>query len=187
MVTSAFAPEGAKPAHELIGELTDKNELPFEFNLYLLKEVKGALVQTKDLKDVKKIWLDYQPNSLAWPLLSEKLMTIIENNLTGNENLEWISADINANNEKKKYYIPKFKKKMDVFDLKKTMFVEDTEIAIVPWFSFGKIKNYSIFHLPSSNNLWQITPAIYISETIKKKIQQEKLSGLDFEKVMVST
>lgn len=83
-VASAFAPEGTKLAHELITELDDANELPFKLNLVKLTVGKNGLIKSNDLSDLKEIWLDYQPNSLAWPLMSEKLKGVIENNLTGN-------------------------------------------------------------------------------------------------------
>ena len=185
-LASAFAPEGTKLAHELIQDLDDFNELPFDLELYVLSDGQTGLVKSKELNSLHVIWLDYQPNSLAWPLVSEKMKTLINNHLTGNETIDWINAKIIGNDEIRKYYIPRFQKKLDVLDMQKTMFVQDTDKIIRPCFSLSKISNLNIFHLPSSYNLWKITPSIYISEILKKAMQKEKLTGIDFEKTMVA-
>lgn len=185
-VASAFAPEGTKLAHELIPELGNVNELPFELNLIKLTAGKNGLIESNELSDLKEIWLDYQPNSLAWPLMSEKLKSVIENYLTGNEGIDWISAIVKAPNEQRTYYIPRFSKMLDVLDTQKTMFVQGTDRIIRPVFSLSKIGGYSIFHQPSAHSLWKITSGLYVSEALKKAIQKEKLTGLDFEKTSVA-
>lgn len=185
-VASAFAPEGTKLAHELITELDDANELPFKLNLVKLTVGKNGLIESNDLSDLKEIWLDYQPNSLAWPLISEKLKGVIENNLTGNEGIDWISAIVKAPNEQRTYYIPRFSKMLDVLDTQKTMFVQGTYRIIRPVFSLSKVGKYSVFHQPSAHSLWKITSGLYVNETLKKAIQKEKLTGLDFEKTSVA-
>ncbi len=186
MLASAFAPEGTKLAHELIQDLDNFNELPFDLELYLLSDRQEGLIKSKELSSLKETWLDYQPNSLAWPLMSEKMKLIIINHLTGSETIDWIAAKVIGNGEARKYYIPRFQKKLDVLDIQKTMFVQNTDKIIRPCFSLSKIENYNVFHLPSSYNLWKITPSIYISEALKKAMQKEKLTGVDFEKTMVS-
>jgi hypothetical protein len=185
-LTSAFAPEGTKLAHELIQDLDGLGELPFQLELYMLSEGQTGLIKKKELNGLNEIWLDYQPNSLAWPLVSEKMKAIIINHLTGNETIEWITAKVIGNGEVRKYYIPRFQKKLDVLDMQKTMFVQGTDKIIRPCFSLSKVKNYNVFNLPSSYNLWKITPSIYVSEMLKKAMQKEKLAGIDFEKTMVA-
>jgi len=185
-IASAFAPEGAKLAHELISELGNVNELPFELSLVKLTVGNNGLIESNDLSDLNDIWVDYQPNSLAWPLMSDKLKSVIEQYLTGNEGIGWISAIVNAPNEQRTYYIPIFSKMLDVLDTQKTMFVQGTDRIIRPVFSFSKIGGYSVFHQPSDHNLWKITSGLYVSDTLKKAIQKAKLTGMDFEKISIS-
>ncbi len=184
-VASAFAPKNVKLAQDLIAELDGLNEVPFELNLIELSVGKDGLVESDDLTDVKDIWLDNQPNSLAWPLFSERLKDIINKSLTGLEGLDWLTAKINGNGEQRIYYIPRFKKMLDVLDIEKTIFVQGTDHIIRPVFSLSKIKFYSMFSMPSSHDLWKITTGLYVSETLKKAIQKDKLKGVDFETTSV--
>lgn len=185
-VASAFAPDNTKLAHELIPELINTNKLPFELNLVKLSIGKNGLIESNDLSGLDNIWLDLQPNTLAMPLMSEKLMKLIKDNLTGKEYLEWIFVTINKGDEKRNYYIPTFKKKLDVLDEKRTMYVKGTDHIIRPHFSLKKIKNISIFHKPDSGNLWKIPSGLYINERLQKEIVKQKLIGIEFEKIRVS-
>ena len=163
-VASAFAPKGTKLAHELIEDIEGMNELPFELELVKLTETKTELIKDKDLNGLDSIWFDYQPNSLAWPLMSAKLKLIISDNLTGKEGISWITAKVNGNGENRNYYIPRFEKMLNVLDEQKTMYVKGTDRIIKPIFSAEKISNYSVFHKLSAYNLWKITSGLYVSE-----------------------
>ena len=185
-VASAFAPDDTKLAHELIPELVDADNLPFELRLIKLSVGKNGLIKSNDLSGLDKTWLDLQPNSLAWHMMSEKLMNLIKSNLTGKEHIDWISATINNGDEKRIYYIPRFEKKLDVLDEKNTMYVKGTNHIIRPHFSLGKIKDLTIFHKPDSHDFWRIPTGLYINETLRKEIIKEKLFGIGFEKTRVS-
>jgi hypothetical protein len=185
-VASAFAPDNIKLAYQLIQDLESISVLPFDLNLLKLSLKKDRLVNSDDLSDLNETWLDYQPNSLAWPLASEKLKIIIEKSLTGNEGIDWIVAHVFGNGERREYYIPRFKKLLDVLDIDKTMFIPGTNRIIKPCFSLSKISKYSVFHKPSENNLWEITLGLYVSDTLKKAIQKEKLTGIVFDKIFIT-
>lgn len=185
-VASAFAPDDTKLAHELIPELVDADILPFELRLIKLSVGKNGLIKSNDLSGLDKTWLDLQPNSLAWHLMSEKLMELIKRNLTGKEHIDWISATINNGDEKRIYYIPRFEKKLDVLDEKNTMYVKGTDHIIRPHFSLEKIKDLTIFHKPDSNEFWRIPTGLYINDILRKGIIKEKIIGIGFEKVRVS-
>lgn len=185
-LASAFTPKGTKTDHDLIKELNGKSRLPFELDLIKLSISKNELVKSNDLTDLKDIWLDYQPNNLAWPLMSERLKLLVESNLTGKEEIDWLTCNIKSKNEEKLYFILRFNKMPDVLDMQKTMFVQGTEHIIRPVFAAFKVSSYNIFTKPSSHDLWKITSSLYVSESLKKAIQKEKLTGIDFEKTSVS-
>ena len=185
-LASAYAPKGAKLAQDLISELNGINRLPFELSLVKLDVGKNGLIENNDLSDLKEIWLDYQPNNLAWPLMSERLKLVIEANLTGNEQIDWIECKVKNGNEERAYFILRFNKMLDVLDMQKTMFVQGTDHIIRPVFASSKISAYSIFSKPSSHDLWKITSGLYVSDALKKAIQKVKLTGVDFEKTTVS-
>lgn len=185
-VASAIAPYKIKLAHELIPDLEGVNNLPFKLNLVHLLVAKNELIETKDLSGLKEIWLDYLPNSLAWPFMSSKLKNIVDAFLTDREGIDWIKAEVNGNDEHKTYYIPRFKKMLDVLDAEKTLFVSGTDNVIRPCFSLVKIKNLAVFHTPISHDLWKITSGLYINQQLKNAIQKEKITGIAFEKTRVS-
>jgi len=185
-VASAFAPEKTKLSHELIPELDGKNELPFELNLVKLSVGENGLIKSDDLSDIENVWLDFQPNSLAWPLMSERFKNLICENLTGKESIDWIQAKINGENESRMYYIMRFEKMLDVLDVEQTLFVKGTDHIIRPHFSIEKVKELCVFNTPDSHDFWKITSGIYINEHLKKKILKEKFIGPAFEKVRVS-
>jgi len=184
-VASAFAHENTKLDHELVKDLNRESKLPFELYLLKLSVGKNGLIESNDLTGLNEIWLDYLPNSLAWPFFSEKLKDVVDKSLTGKENIDWITAKVNGNGEQREYYIPRFEKMLDVLDLEKTMFVENTDAVIRPCFSLTKINNFTVFHMPQSHDLWKITSSLYVNETLKKAIQKEKFTGINFEKTRV--
>lgn len=173
-------------AYELIPQLNGKNDLPSEFQLKRVKETKDGIITDENLSALNEVWLDYQPNSLAWPLMSERFKLVIEANLTGSEQIDWIESKVKNGSEEQTYFILRFNKKLDVLDMQKTMFVQGTDHIIRPVFASSKISSYSIFSMPSSHDLWKITSGIYVSDALKKAIQKAKLTGLDFEKTTVS-
>lgn len=186
--SSAFAPDKTMLGFELIPELDGKRSLPFDFNLKKIKEKKNGIEISDDLSGLKIIWNDYLANSLAWPLMSQKLRTVIDENLTGNEKIDWLSCKIKTIKEERIYYILRFNKLLDVLDLNKTMFVSGTDSIIKPVFSLNKVQRFGIFMAatPGEAELWRITSGIYVSETLKKAIQKEALTNIDFTKVPVA-
>jgi hypothetical protein len=185
--STAFAyTQGNTPlSHELIPDVIGRSELPFELFLKKVTTGKGGLQVSEDLSELKYLWLDYQPNNLAWPLMSEKMKTVISFHLTGKEGLVWIKALVKGGNEVKEYFIPRFSQKLDVLDEQKTIFVPGTAHIIKPVFSLSKISQFSIFH-KSQEFFWEITSGLYVSDALKKAMQKAKLTGMDFEKTSVS-
>lgn len=186
-VASAFYEDRTQLDHEMISQLEGKKQMPLDFVLTRVKETRNGLIIDDNLTALKEVWLDYQPNSLAWPILSEKLKNIIDASLTGNEQVDWITCNLRNREEVRQYYIIRFNKKMDVYDIKKTVFMDETkEDVIKPVFSFSKIKNYSVFPKPLFYDFWKFPTSFYVNEDIKKRIQKEKLTGIKLEKVFVS-
>ncbi|WP_281228732.1 imm11 family protein [Flavobacterium aquiphilum] len=179
----AYTEDETPLSHELVPELKTKLELPFDLILKKVVFGKAKLQVSNDLSDLKYLWLDYQPNNLAWPLMSEKMKNVVCDNMTGEEAIVWMKVNVKSEKEKRVYFIPRFEKKMDVLDEQKTIFAQGTKHIVKPVFSYEKIMNYNIFHKPQL--FWEITSGIYVSEVIKKAIQKEKLTGVDFEEISV--
>ncbi len=179
----AFSETRTRLAYEIIPELIGKTEIPFELSLKKVKKVRGQWQEISDLSGLKYLWLDYQPNDLAWNLFSDKMKNIIEKNLSGKEGIVWMSVKIKSEVENKTYYIPRFQKMLDVLDEQKTLFVKGTNHIIKPVFSLSKVLNYNLFHEPQDH--WEIPSGLYVNKSIKNAIQKEKLTGVGFENTTV--
>lgn len=185
-VPCAIAPEGTRLAHELISDLSGKNTIPFKMNLIKISKTKKGIIDSLDFSNIEEIWIDYLPNSLAFPLMSEKLKLLINENLTGNENIDWIECPISYNNFTMNYNILRFNVPLDVIDIDKSIYVKGTSHIIKPVFSFEKIKDLSCFPAPLYDDLWKITPSIYMSEELIRKIKKGNITGVVFDKAIVS-
>ena len=94
----AYAPEGTPVAHELIHDVVGKSMLPFPLELHSATD-KDYL----GIGGVSDLCFDYQPNSLAWPIMSERMKTIIESHLSGGECIEWKSVQIHGDKITRNY------------------------------------------------------------------------------------
>jgi len=171
--------------HELIEIIADSSILYFDFTIKEVTETRKGLIVNDRFDTSANIWLDYIPNSLAWPLMSEKMKNLIDNNANKEDEISWISTNVSSGNEVRRYYILKFNKRPDVLDVEETLFVKGTDVIIKPVFSSSKILNLSIFTKSGYGNLWKITSSLFVSEKLKKAIQKEKLTGLEFSETRV--
>jgi len=185
-ISIAWTPDIHQISHELIPVLDGVNELPYELNLKSAALRKGDIVLNDNLVGLRYIWVDLQPNNLAWYLISERFKEVIENHLTGEEDIDWIKAKVNGNNESRIYYILRFNKMHDVLDYDKSLFNSGSGWLIKPCFSLNKIKHYTIFGMPSKYDLWKIPSSVFVSERLKKAIKIAKLVGIGFEETFVS-
>jgi hypothetical protein len=179
----AYSPGETPLAHELIPDVIRNMELPFGLILKKVTTDKKGLQISDDLSKIKRLWQDYQPNNLAWPLMSERMKNLVNLHLTGKEGISWIIARVSGNNECKEYFIPRFSYKHDVIDEQRTLFIPGTNHIIKPVLSYVKIANYSLFSAPQL--YWEITSGLYVSQTLKNAMQKAKLTGVGFEKITV--
>lgn len=128
---------------------------------------------------------DYLADDLGIPLMSEKLMNIINKHLMGEEGLQWYSATVNFGDEKIIYYAPKFKEDLDVLDREKSLFNRDTGGLIKASFSKAKIQRFAFFPLPQLDIKLPFRLGLIVSDEIKKDVIKAKLTGIDFSKASV--
>lgn len=179
----AYAPENALLSYELIDVLNNENRIPYDLKIKKVTESKKGLIVNEDLESLDVIWEDYLPNNVGLPLMSGKMKSIIENNLTGNENIDWLTCDVWANDIIKTYFVLRFNVPFDVLDKDKTKYIKGTELIMMPCFSTLKIVNYSVFPKPTTDDLYRISINLYVNEDIKKAIENENLKGIDFGKI----
>ncbi len=173
-------------ADEIASNIKD-NVLPLDLEMKTMLETRNGLVVKPELDYVEGTVADYQPNSMAWPLMSEKMKDVITRNLTGEEGVSWVKAPIvfKSNNIDLRltYYVLRFTKKLDVLDKEKTSYVPGTDSVILPRFDKEKVASLTVFN--KSSFLWEFPPGFYVSEKLKKELQKEKVTGIAFEKASV--
>ena len=176
--TVAYAPKGIPASHDLITEVEEKKALPFSLKLYNVavneKLVKGGL---------SDIFYDYQPNSLAWPLMSERMKSIIVSHLTGLELIEWKEVTIEGYSTSKLYYIPFFLSKLDTLNKAESIVIPSSGIVLKPCFKREEVEKYAVFH--GYSKFWKITTQIYINEDIKKELIESNLKELSFSRINI--
>lgn len=162
-VKVAKAPKGTL-SFELAEKIKGKGELPFVLEL-----------------DHDAELLDYLPNTIAWPLMSERLKELISESLTGQEGLSWIVARVKCGVNETKYFIPRFSRELDILEKSKSIFA-GRDFLVKAHLSLKKVKNYAFFPLPDL----PFTSRNVVSEELKKRIEQSNLTGINFERVLAS-
>jgi len=170
--------------HELTPQLEGKDIIPFEFTLKSVKLGKNGTKVSDKLSDVKHLWLDYQPNDFAWPLMSNRLKDLVAKHLTGKEHVVWMKTIVKGNGEQREYYVPRFEKELDVLDKEKSTFVKASGDVFKAVYSIKKIENFGIFYRPGFD--WKIPTNLYMSEDLKNDIEANKMTGTDFENISVA-
>lgn len=154
-----------------------KKELPFGMKLVKMALIKGQVVKSDDVSNVEILWTDYQPNEFAWPLMSDRMATVVRAHLTGHEGIDWISSPVSAKGELRQYWVPRFSRLLDTLDLERTTRT-DSGMTIRPWFSLEKIKDLAMFQ--GRPEFWEITSSLVVNEPLMKAIKRAKLSGVSF-------
>ena len=166
-------PTGSRLVEQLIG----LNELPYQLELMDLKKQNGRWEPVEILISELALWVDYQPNEWAYPMMSERMADIVKSHLTGEEGIDWISAQVTAKEEKRVYFIPRFSKLLDTLDSEKTTRTPGG-LTVRSWFALEKIKAFSMFQ--GAPEFWEITPSLVVNESLMKALKKAKLTGIGF-------
>lgn len=180
-VAVACAPEDTPASYELISKLERLTALPFDLVLKdILFEKKGPR-QSSELGKLKHLWYDYQPNSLAWPIFSERLKNVIDSQTIGEKPFDWLTVTIKQNSKvSRQYYLLRFIKHQDVLNLEHSVFAgRNADFLVKPVFDSNKIENLTIFSAPKDDG--QITSGIYVSQQVRDVAKAQGLVGLNFE------
>lgn len=183
--SSAYAPSQTPPSHKIDISKFKNGNVDFELRLVSQSIGKNGLGISDDLSKINVLWSDYLPNSLAWPLMSEKLKLIIDENTVDNDKIEWLKIKIIGNKEKKDYYILKFKEFNDVLDVKNTIYAEKSLDVLEPSFSKQKVQDLNILTIPSNFEYNKITTLLFVGDKIKKAIKNKEITGIAFEKYRI--
>ena len=183
-IANAVATDKTLLADDMIEELENLDEIPFNFTLKNMVFRKNGFIYNDDFSKYENVWGDCQINSYAWVMVSPRLRDVIEKNLKGGECFRWIKCNIVHKEEKRIYYTPFFTKMLDVLDMDKCDYANrkpSLENLIKPVFSAEKIKNLSMFSCPESIDLWKMPTGFYVTDDMRKAIKKAGFKGIDFE------
>lgn len=158
-----------KTLAEIIDEIKNVSELPFEF---ILKDgIKSDFIST----------------NICLPLFSKKFMESINEFIDENHKIEWVSAKLKCNGKYLNYYVPKFTVVMKVLDSEKTITTNYEGIIglVKAVFAKEKIKKFHFFpafEIPFFSNEIEpvlFTQSIVLSKKLKAHLKNNKISGID--------
>ena len=175
-------------AYTLIDSIAGFSHFPTDLKLKNLRFGAKGITESDDLTGLRYIWTDYQPNSLAWPLMSAKMRSIIDSHASGQEQHEWLTVNVyqGATNYRE-YYLLRFREQVDVLNFDKSYFLrfpDKPAHLCQPVFAQEKIANLCVLAAPSND--WQITSRIYVSKAVRMSAKREGLVGLNFEDIKIS-
>ncbi|MBO2010732.1 imm11 family protein [Hymenobacter negativus] len=190
-VAVAFFPSQLPPSYALLdpvpAEVLTLDALPFDLVLKQVTFSKHGPEDSEDLSGLRHPWADYQPNTLAWPVVSARLRALIDRHACGREGQEWVRVTVRpATGPGRSYYLLRFTYQPDVLNEAASVFhpvANRPALLVKPVFAPEKIAGLSVFGYPSTS--WQIPSGLCISREVKEAAKQEGLEGLHFEDLRI--
>ena len=173
--TIAYAPKGAPVSHELIEAVETIDVVPFSLELHDVF-ISETIIQGGR----SDVFYDFQPNSLAWPIMSEKMSHIIASHLTGFEHIRWKEISIVGKNTSRRYYLPFLTYPLDTLDYENSIIIPSSGAVLKPCFSKTKLENISMTYAPSL--FWKVTTKLYVNEEIRKDLINANIKEIVFSK-----
>jgi hypothetical protein len=121
---------------------------------------------------------DYLNCDISWPLFSAALRSIVEAFARNQEEIQWLEVGVNNGDKITPYFVPHLIVKPDILDSQKSFFGPGN-LLIKPVFDKKKIGSRDIF----THRKRRFT--LYVSDMLRKKVEQSKISGCHFEKTRV--
>ena len=178
-VAVACAPDATPPSYKLEEELDGCTTLPFDLVLKRLTFKKGGTQESDDVEELKDIWCDIQPNSLAWLIVSEQARAVIDQHATENDRHAWMAVTIcRGHAEARPYYILWFTEQQDTLNPEQSTYWPLTGQIIKPVLDKDKISKLAVFPYPS--DYWKFPSLAFISAKIKAHIKKDGLIGFSF-------
>lgn len=159
----AYAPKGTPSWHQILDEMKHWEIVPFHLTLH------DTYVDTSlQVGEICDDFFDYQPNSLAWPLFSDRIKNVVSSHLSGNEGIEWKEIIVDGKSFSKTYFVPMFTKQLDVVNEQQSLMMPYSGIIVKPCFKRKVVDNLSVFHGPGID--WQVSTQFYVSDAIKNDL-----------------
>jgi hypothetical protein len=184
---TATASKGIDSTKELYSMVDKNNTLLFNLTLKKIRTTKKGIEFSDDISQFNDPWLDMLINDFAIPLFSKTIKNYFDENIKSNNYLRWINIKISGNNCTKIYYVPEFIKKLDVLNIEKCTLNEEDGRIIVPCFSYAKVQKYVLFQeFDGEEYLWRVPSSVTISDETRRKLIENKFTGIMYEKIRTS-
>ena len=118
-------------------------------------------------------YADYLSSDLGGRLCSEKLRDLIDKNISDNDYVQWLDANVIDGSECKKYYFLHFPKNIPVVNKDRSIFAGDMVVKVV--LDAKIVSPLSIFTLPD-----EVGRTLFVSEKVKKIISENNITGVSF-------
>jgi hypothetical protein len=181
-----FPPE--LPASYALMDPVPAEVLPLDLLLKKVTFGKQGSMNSEDLSGLRHPWADFQPNALAWPVVSTRLRALIDQQASGREGLQWVRVTVRpSGGTGRPYYLLRFTHRPDVLNEATSVFypvANGPALLVKPVFAQEKIAGLSVFGYPSEG--WQIPSGLCVSGEAKKAAEREGLEGLHFEEIRIS-
>ena len=123
---------------------------------------------------------DYQGNSLAVRLCSEKLRGIIENNRAQVDPVQWLPCTVTANgDEERPYFILHTPASYDILDKKQTLFAGG-DFVVRACLDVAAVGEHRVFALPGCK------VRLMLASVVKQAIESAGCTGLEFSRVLTN-
>ncbi|WP_343613557.1 DUF1629 domain-containing protein [Flavobacterium sp.] len=139
----------------------------FDYNYPTKKEIKNDFFFKVD-----KVPQDYLANDLGWPLMSELMMSHI-NELLKKINVNWKKINVQYKLKSLNYFVPVFNEKIDILNIEKSIFSK-ANFVVKCHLSLEKVLGYDFFQVPNSDL------RLIVSLPVKLRLEKNRISGLDF-------
>jgi len=124
---------------------------------------------------------DYQFDSFAFRLFSQRLKNLLENNKSPDDKIQWLDATVTWNGETRPYYVLHFYEDTDVLDpvLSKWDDKLKMPLALPHVYIQERIDNHNIFSYPGDGT------GLTVRAFIVKEIKKQKMTGMTWKPAIV--
>mgnify|MGYP001673373634 FL=1 len=151
----AISPDGKKTLIDWMEAIESNRRFPFQYRL-----------------SPKMSLDDYIADDLGVPLFSEQVRNIIDELMTGEEEIEWYEVSVVQSINQYLYFAPKFTRTLDILNEDSSLYGVNKSILIKAVLSAEKIKKYSIVPIVGSSEAFFFPTRIAISDRVKKALKK---------------
>lgn len=119
---------------------------------------------------------DYLASDLGCRLCSERLRSILQENASPDDELQWLDIEVSRGSERRVYSILHFPNPPDIVSKEGSIFAGD--FVVKPVLLRAAIGNHTVFSYPKAGELM-----LFVAESVKRAIEAVGCTGIEFSRV----